>query len=549
MDMSRKVGMGIKLISALGACIMFVFSGFTSANVELVGFASLPADTFAEGPPAGGDDGTGNPISANGRTGPFPGQPVQGFSGVQFATQRDGSFWFLSDNGFGSKGNSTDYLLRIYQIRPNFRTVENGVASVMVEDFVQFSDPDGRITFPIVNESTSERILTGSDFDIESFVIDQTGDIWVGDEFGPYILHFDSNGTLLDAPISTPNINAMGNLDTTTEVRSPDNPFLSAPEEANIGRTGGFEGMAFRPSGYMLYPLLEKSVETDPADALRIYGFQPDGPDFADFVGFYRKTVSNHAIGDFTPINDKEYLVIERDSAQGATAQFKKIFKIDITMIDEDGYVYKEEVVDLLNIDDPNDLNGDGNTTFDFPFVTIENVLVLGEDTILVANDNNYPFSVGRGPDIDNNEIIVLKLDPLDNDNDNDDIIDTIDSDDDNDGVLDISETNTGIFISSSDTGTDPLKADSDGDGFNDGVEVGTGTDPLDITSYPGPDGDLAPYGAPDGVLNAADILIATRIVLGEIQPSSHDLAHGDINNDGVISLGDLILIYDAVLQ
>jgi hypothetical protein len=419
----------------------------------------------------------------------------------------------------------------------------------MVEDYVQFSDPDGRITFPIVNESTSERILTGSDFDIESFVIDQTGDIWVGDEFGPYILHFDSNGTLLDAPISTPNINAMGNLDTTTEVRSPDNPFLSAPEEANIGRTGGFEGMAFRPSGYMLYPLLEKSVETDPPDALRIYDFQPDGPDFADFVGFYRKTVSNHAIGDFTPINDKEYLVIERDSAQAATAQFKKIFKIDITMIDEDGYVYKEEVVDLLNIDDPNDLNGDGNTTFDFPFVTIENVLVLGEDTILVANDNNYPFSVGRGPDIDNNEIIVLKLDPLDNDNDNDDIIDTIDSDDDNDGVPDISETNTGIFISSSDTGTDPLKADSDDDGFNDGVEVGTGTDPLDITSYPGPDGDLAPYGEPDGALNAADILIATRIVLGEIQPSSHDLAHGDINNDGVISLGDLILIYDAVLQ
>ncbi len=54
------------------------------ADVKLTGFASLPADTFAEGSPAGAD------ISANGRTGPFPGQPVQGFSGVQFAPNNGG---------------------------------------------------------------------------------------------------------------------------------------------------------------------------------------------------------------------------------------------------------------------------------------------------------------------------------------------------------------------------------------------------------------------------------------------------------------------------
>ena len=95
---------------------------------------------------------------------------------------------------------------------------------------------------------------------------------------------------------------------------------------------------------------------------------------------------------------------------QGPSAQFKKIFKINIKQTDKNGVVAKEEIVDLLDIADPNDLNMDGETSFDFPFVTIEDVLVLSEDTILVANDNNYPFSVGRGPDIDNNEIIILKL-------------------------------------------------------------------------------------------------------------------------------------------
>ncbi|MDJ0715342.1 MAG: hypothetical protein QNJ54_14135 [Prochloraceae cyanobacterium] len=46
----------------------------------LRGFSFLPADTFAPGPQSGVNSGNGEPISANGSTGPFEGQPVQGFS-------------------------------------------------------------------------------------------------------------------------------------------------------------------------------------------------------------------------------------------------------------------------------------------------------------------------------------------------------------------------------------------------------------------------------------------------------------------------------------
>ena len=180
---------------------------------QLAGFASLPADTFAEGTPAGGNDGEGNPIDVNGRTGPFEGQPVQGFSGVQFAPDNTGAFWFLSDNGFGSQDNSTDYLLRIYQLDPNFTGVEDGDGSVEIEDFIQLSDPDNLIPFDIVNEDSEERLLTGGDFDVESFVIDGNGDVWIGEEFGPYLLHFNSDGELLEAPIATPNIINLNTLD------------------------------------------------------------------------------------------------------------------------------------------------------------------------------------------------------------------------------------------------------------------------------------------------------------------------------------------------
>ena len=754
---------------------------------ELTGFSVLPADTFAEGPPAGGNDGEGNPIDANGRTGPFEGQPIQGFSGVQFAPDNTGTFWFLSDNGFGSQDNSTDYLLRIYQADPNFAGLEEGDGSIAIENFIQLSDPNNLIDFEIINEDSEDRLLTGGDFDLESFVIDNSGNIWVGEEFGPFLLHFNSDGELLEAPIATPNITNLNTLngqdplvighrgasgilpehtleaystaiaqgadfiepdlvttsdgvliarhepilDDTTNIaevfgedrmstkildgeevtayfaedftleeikqlravqsrdfrdrafnnafeiptfeeviqlvqeteaetgvqvgiypetkhptffdlqglsleeplvetleaigftdpdrifiqsfefqnlielqgmldekgfgdiplvqlygrttedvdpnegfsvpydirynleqgndlaaiygqeflaavenglsedttyrdldsaemlqvisdlyaegagpwknniilREPleepvdgngdgeaevttqltgeitsfvedahaaglqvhpythrneerfltldadgnfqtpeeeieqyieigfdgfftDFPatgvavvdsiageFVQSPQNTNLGdalpnlsSSRGFEGMAFSPDRMTLYPLLEGVVDGDPENALRIYEFDVESSSFEGLVGYYPTTDGN-PIGDFTPINESEFLVIERDGGQGEEAELKKIFKIDISNIDENGFVEKTQIVDLLNVADPNDLDNDGDTTYKMPFVTIEDVLVVDEDTILVANDNNYPFSMGREDGIDNNEMVLIELD------------------------------------------------------------------------------------------------------------------------------------------
>ncbi|MBY0401242.1 fibronectin type III domain-containing protein, partial [Myxococcota bacterium] len=55
----------------------------------------------------------------------------------------------------------------------------------------------------------------------------------------------------------------------------------------------------------------------------------------------------------------------------------------------------------------------------------------------------------------------------------------------DGDGILNIHETNTGIYVSPSDTGSNPLDADSDDDGFNDGAEVSGGSNPNDAQSFP----------------------------------------------------------------
>jgi glycerophosphoryl diester phosphodiesterase len=180
---------------------------------------------------------------------------------------------------------------------------------------------------------------------------------------------------------------------------------------ANLGGSKGYEGGAINATKTKLYALLEGVVTGDPSDALRINKFDLATKKFEGLAGYYKLESAANAIGDLTVINDNEYLVIERDGGQGDLAKFKKIYKVDLSKSDAKGFVAKEEVADLLNISDPLDLNKDGSTTYRMPFTTIEDVLVLDANTILVANDNNYPFSIGRPPGIDNNEIIQITLD------------------------------------------------------------------------------------------------------------------------------------------
>src|SRR5439155_24986175 len=75
---------------------------------------------------------------------------------------------------------------------------------------------------------TRRRVLTGADFDIESFQKAQDGTLWFGDEFGPFLLHTDANGKVLEAPIALPDFDNPGK-----QVRSPQNPFS---EEATAVR-------------------------------------------------------------------------------------------------------------------------------------------------------------------------------------------------------------------------------------------------------------------------------------------------------------------------
>ncbi|WP_235514607.1 esterase-like activity of phytase family protein [Deinococcus sp. Leaf326] len=726
---------------ALGRLTLLLSLALGSAQaVTLVGYAELPADTFTVGPASGAYN---NGLRGEAR---FPSQPVQGFSGVQFGPQ--GSYWFLSDNGFGAKNNSADSLLRLNRLSLTPKTAPTGTGRAEVGNFISLRDPDRKVTWPIINEASPERLLTGADFDPEGFFFAPDGTVWVGDEFGPYLLHFSADGRLLDAPLPTPNlaglptlrgqapvvvghrgssgtrpehtlesyrvaieggadfiepdlvvtkdgvlvarhepviavVDAAGkvteatvdvasrpefasrlttkNLDgvdvrgyfaedftlaelktlraverlpalrgraydgqfevptlaevialvkdvetrtgrkvgiypetkhptymtqvagrnvsqllvdtlkkegftdparvfiqsfetanlrdlkanilpkaglkvplvqlvsspdeapydwtakgdtrkygalttdaalrdiatyadgvgaykrwivddkaqttdfvprahaagllvhawtmrseptyllpayrndpeaemrqflragvdglftdfpatgakvaaeyTAPQVRSPQNPAFStgAANAANIGSSGGFEGLTLGVDGATAYALLEKTVTGDLPGQLRLHAVNLNTRQWA-LAGRYLLEDSGNAIGDLTPVNADTLLVLERDNGSGAAARFKRVYSISLREKSADGTLKKTLVADLMNVQDPQGLAPSTVAgKFTFPYVTIENVIVLDANTILVANDNNYPATGGRGAAVkDVSEFLWLKLD------------------------------------------------------------------------------------------------------------------------------------------
>ena len=119
---------------------------------QLVGRAVLAVETYAPGPPAG-DFFRGT--VTRGIDLPPASQPVEGFSSIVEGRHR-GEWLAMPDNGFGNKSNSYDFLIRAYYLRPDFKTRATvGVARSHVGEFIQFSDPQGLIGFPIVREGST----------------------------------------------------------------------------------------------------------------------------------------------------------------------------------------------------------------------------------------------------------------------------------------------------------------------------------------------------------------------------------------------------------
>lgn len=441
--------------SILTGTLLGLMVSYAAANepypARLSGHAFIPAETYIKAPDDAPEDlnvsgkfttdvrnhGIGSIVgTSNGReTGvplPFAGQPIQGHSGIK--KMSDDTYWVLTDNGAGSKANSPDFMLYLNQYEIDFEGNEfKRLKTIFLHD------PDKNVPFRIMNEGTESRYLTGSDFDPESFQF-AGGFLWIGDEFGPYLIKADLDGKVLKV------------FETVVEgevVKSPDHPSLTTPGapggtlDFTVRRSKGFEGMAASPDGKRLYPLLEGALfdpETGEYEAhnsqeyLRILEFDVENERWTGNFWRYPLEQKGLSIGDFNMIDEQYGLIIERDNGEGVVEyrcegddesrcfsaknlpKLKRIYKIKMTAENQNEAVDKIGYIDLMKIEDPlgvtrKDLS-DG--AFVFPFFTIENVDIVDEETIIVGNDNNLPFSSSREPNrADDNEFILLNVKEL----------------------------------------------------------------------------------------------------------------------------------------
>ncbi|MFC0716004.1 esterase-like activity of phytase family protein [Cellulomonas biazotea] len=355
----------------------------------LVSRATLSADFLADGPPSGAAV-----TPANGRTGPFAGQVIPGFSGA--LDNGDGTFWGLPDNGFGAKGNSADFLLRMYLVTPDWAS-----GQIEVGRHVSFRDPDGHVDFPLTR---ADRLLTGADFDVESVQRAKDGTLWVGEEFGPFLLHFDADGVLLSAPLPFP------------DGKSPANPYLAPGETPRVGSSRGFEALAISSDGRRLYPVVEGAFTDDPVQRRRyVYEVDTRTQQYTGRTWQYETDAAANVVGDAQWVGRDRLWLIERDDHDGAASVTKRVYEVDLSRTDRDGFVEKSLVLDALRIANPRGVGaGTGYGTgdpFALPVQSFETIVPLGKDRLLLANDNNYPGNAARVPGTpDATEMLVVDL-------------------------------------------------------------------------------------------------------------------------------------------
>ena len=437
----------LAMIAATIAALPFSNWAQQAYPATLAGHAVLPAASFISAPKDAPADlqvsgkfttgarveqiGSVEGLSAGRPTGislPFTGQPLQGHSGIK--RMGDGSYWILTDNGAGSKANSPDFALYLSHYNVDFKSGQfNRLETIFLHD------PDKKVPFRIVHEGTPRRYLTGSDFDTESFQF-AGGALWIGDEFGPFLIKCDLKGKVLAV------------FDTQVDgkvVRSPDHPAMTLPGAPNLAvkfqvrRSKGFEGMAASKDGSKLYALLEGALWDEATGApetldgkqyLRALEFDVKSEQWTGRHWKYVLEANHHAIGDFNMIDETTGLIIERDNGEGTTdkacpagqkrtdcfhdvAQFKRVYKVEMTGANVGAPMRKVGFIDLMNMADPNKLSRKPltNGVLTFPFFTIENVDVVDATHIVVGNDNNLPFSSSRDPNkADDNELILLEV-------------------------------------------------------------------------------------------------------------------------------------------
>jgi hypothetical protein len=372
---------GATLLSGTAAAQPVVFEGSTFVNQGLVGVARVPSDAREQFGDTLGGFGSAIAVDLN-----------------SWKKNRDGSYtgslFMVPDRGWNTQG-TVDYRGRVHSFDVTLQPFTG--ASTTQQDQLSMTylksiplheagnppglgrgptnkdgtpttgiDPlevrPGSFGLPDLPASDKNRIAV----DNEGIVLvgDQT--MWISDEYGPYVYHYDISGRLLGA-ISPPEAFIPKRLDANNqpvENFSANSPPIG--QSYNLGNpvsgrqnNQGFEGLAMSPDRKTLFILLQSALIQD-LDATssatirhtrkntRLLAYDVRGkeptltgeyvvqlPQFPDPASTTGQTLTA-AQSELHALNDTQFLVLARDSGNGfsgsgSTSKYRSVDLIDIS--------------------------------------------------------------------------------------------------------------------------------------------------------------------------------------------------------------------------
>jgi len=159
--------------------------------------------------------------------------------------------------------------------------------------------------------------------DSEGIAVAPDHTIWISDEYGPYILHFDEQGHQIGSLTLPPGF----------QVATP-GPTANSELVNTTGRTTnrGMEGLAISPDGKTLVGMMQSSLIQDGGlnginDRVLVYDLTNPSAAPKQFV--YQLDSKATPISELVAINSHQFLVDERDGNGGANG-IKLLYEIDL---------------------------------------------------------------------------------------------------------------------------------------------------------------------------------------------------------------------------
>lgn len=309
-------------LAALSLAASLAAPGAVRAEVALIGIGVIPGTAR---------DQSG--LSGLLEDGVTPGDLIGGFGSAVTYSGSGKRYYATPDRG--PADGTTSYKDRLYtleievkRLAPNAYRIDPKVVRTRL---LRMEDHGGIFTgsaaaFDPTNSPASLRL------DPEGIRVSRCGDtVFVSDEYGPFLYEFRiADGKRLRS-IPLPNKFLIDRPSATPAVELSENKF---GRQANRG----MEGLAISPDGSKLYGMMQNALIQDGALSAtnsrigrnnRIVEIDLETGAVREFV--YVLDAASNGTNEIVAVNDREFLVIERDGQAGNNARFKKIFKIDIT--------------------------------------------------------------------------------------------------------------------------------------------------------------------------------------------------------------------------